>query len=242
VKKDPDVAHLVWGNLMGTLGGMVSNQGQLFGQAMDYFFTEGQQYLPDINRLAKEDTPEADDKLMHYMLEATRLNGETGVMRWVSEDVTIVDKTAPLGTQTYHLKDGDKVMVNLRAASHDPTAFPDPDKLDLNRPIDSYIHFGHGQHQCLGLPMTRVALTTMLKVVGRLDNLRPAPVTIGHSMTTSRVKKVVKEFVPGDLSVLPENWHYDQFLTENWDMYFPFPTSKYSQTLHFVEGLVLLTS
>ena len=51
-------------------------------------------------------------------------------------------------------------MVNLKSASRDPAAFPNPDVLDLTRPLDSYISLGHGAHQCMGLPMTRVALTT----------------------------------------------------------------------------------
>ena len=66
----------------------------------------------------------------------------------------------------------------------------------------------------------------MLKVIAKLDHLRPAPVAIGGTTVPSQVKKVVKEFVPGDLAKIPEAWHYHQFLTEDWDMYFPFPTSK----------------
>jgi hypothetical protein len=79
--------------------------------------------------------------------------------------------------------------------------------------------------------MTRVALTTMLKVIGRLDNLRPAPVSIGKERTTSQVKKIVKEFEPGDSATLPESWHYHIYLTEDWDGFFPFPTSKFAQIL-----------
>ena len=226
LKQGASVSDLVWGNIMGTLGGMVANQGQLFGQAMDYFMKEGREHLPAIHKLAKEDTSEADDKLMHYMWEAARLSGETGTIRRVKKDVAIEDHTKVLGKKTYHLKVGDQVMLNLKAASRDENAFKHPDMLDLNRPFDSYINLGYGPHQCLGLPMTRVALTTMLKVICRLDGLRPAPVTVGNHMRESEVKKVVKEFVPGDSKVLPESWHYHAFLTEDWDMYFPFPTSK----------------
>jgi hypothetical protein len=227
VKHEPNISKLVWGNIMGTAGGMVANQGQLFGQAMDYFFTEGKEYLPEINRLAKLDTPEADDELMHYLMEGARLNGETGAFRWVENDITVVDKTAHFDV-THHFKKGDKIMVNFKAAGRDPKHFPNPDALDLTRDLDSYLTLGYGPHQCLGLPMTRVALTTMLKVIGRLDNLRPAPVSIGKERTTSRVKKIVKEFEPGDSALFPESWHYHIYLTEDWDGFFPFPTSKSS--------------
>lgn len=221
---NPDVTDIVWGNIMGTCAGMVANQGQLFGQALDYLFSDaGAEHLPAIHDLAKTDSPEAFDTLMHYLMEFSRLNGETGVFRFATRDCTVTDRG-----QTHHLKPGDKIMLNLKAASRDPDAFPDPDRVVLTRPLDSYIHLGHGPHQCLGLPMTRVALTTMLKVIGRLDGLRPADVSVGHVPEKSRVKKVVKEFVPGDLKDFPESWHYHAFLTEDWDMYFPFPTSKSS--------------
>ncbi|KAK4548052.1 hypothetical protein LTR36_010772 [Oleoguttula mirabilis] len=227
---DPDADDLVWGNIMGTAGGMVANQGQLFGQAMDYFMTApGNKHWPAVQALARDDSDDAFDQLMHYFMEASRLNGETGVFRWVSRDMTedeaIIDKTKPLGERKYVLKKNARVMVDLKAASRDPTAFPNPDEVDLKRPLDKYIHLGHGPHQCLGLPMTRVALTTMLKVIARLDNLQPAPVSIGGNSVKSSVQKVVKEFVPGDLKDIPESWHYHAFLTEDWDMYFPFPTS-----------------
>ncbi|WPH04110.1 putative hem peroxidase superfamily, hem peroxidase, animal-type, cytochrome P450 superfamily [Acrodontium crateriforme] len=251
VKEQPDVKNLVWGQIMGTVGGMVANQGQLFGQALDYFFTEGQQYLADINRLAKLDTPEADDVLLHYLLEASRLNGETGALRRVANPITITDSTVPLGKKVYNFKPNDRVLVNMKAASRDPIAFPNPDALVLTRPVESYIHLGHGPHACLGAPMTYAALTTMLKVVGRLDGLRPAPVAVGPNSTTSRVKKVLRNFdfempaekisapkvdtaVSGSKNAdadvdghgnVPESWHYHAFLTEDWDQFFPFPTS-----------------
>lgn len=239
---DTNVTDLVWGNIMGTAGGMVANQGQLFGQALDWFFStpEGVETWPKVCELAKMDTEDADEKLMHYFMEASRLNGETGVMRWVQTDTPIeiidtpstADDKQPLGSKTYTFKQGDKIMVNLKAASRDPKAFPNPDAVDPTRPLDSYIHLGHGPHQCLGLPMTRVALTTMLKVIASLPKLQPAPVSIGGMTIPSKVKKVVKEFVPGDSAVVPEAWHYHEFLTEDWEMYFPFPASKSSNCLY----------
>lgn len=57
----------------------------------------------------------------------------------------------------------------------DPEVYPNPEKVCLDRPIDSYIVYGMGPHQCLGGEASRVALTAMLKVVGRLDNLRRTP-------------------------------------------------------------------
>lgn len=206
-------------NIMGTVGAMVTPQGQLFGQVMDYLFTEGRQHWPEVQKLAKQDTPEADDKLMRYALEFSRLASETGMARIVAKDVTIKD-----GDRELKFQPGDKIVVNLKAASRDPAGFPDPEQIKLNRPFEKYMHQGHGPHQCIGLPMATVVLTTMLKVLGKLENLRPAPAWPGPE---SKVKKVLRKFYEGD--DLPEDWHYHAYLTENWDMYLPFPTSECNQ-------------
>lgn len=209
-----DIKDIVWGNMLGTAGGMVANQGQLFGQIMDYLFTDGQKYLPELRALAMEpDSPANDDKWIHWFLELSRLGGETGVMRYASKDVVLRDFN-----RNVHFKAGDTVMVNFKAACLDASAFPDPENVHLDRPIDSYIHLGHGVHQCLGLPMTRVALSTMLKVVCRIEGLEPAPVYPGP---VSAVKKVKKSMGPG----VKDEWTYHAYMTEDWDMYFPFPTS-----------------
>jgi hypothetical protein len=92
--------------------------------------------------------------------------------------------------------------------------------------MESYIHLGHGPHQCLGLPMVRVACTTMLRKFFQLEKLRPATVSVGRQSVKSSVKKLVKEFEPGDSKTLPEGWNFHVYMMEDWDMFFPFPSSK----------------
>lgn len=59
------VDEIVWTHILPTAGGMVANQGQLFSQCLDYYLSdEGSIHLPEINRLAKENTPEADETLL----------------------------------------------------------------------------------------------------------------------------------------------------------------------------------
>ena len=58
-------AEIVYTHILPTAGGMVANQGQLFSQSLDYYLSEeGSVYLPEINRLAEEDTPEGDELLL----------------------------------------------------------------------------------------------------------------------------------------------------------------------------------
>lgn len=68
-----------------------------------------------------------------------------------------------------------QVPVLQVSASKDPVAFEEPEKVKLDRDMNAYAHFGFGPHRCLGLGLTKTALTTMLKVIGRLDNLRRTP-------------------------------------------------------------------
>jgi linoleate 8R-lipoxygenase/9,12-octadecadienoate 8-hydroperoxide 8R-isomerase len=57
--------QIVFTHLLPTAGGMVANQAQLFSQCLDYFLDpEAAAHLAEIQRLSKEDTPEADDLLL----------------------------------------------------------------------------------------------------------------------------------------------------------------------------------
>lgn len=213
---DKDSKNLVWGHLLGTAGGMVANQGQLFGQTIEYYLCneEGKKHWPAIQKLAQDDSEEAFEKLMHYTLEGGRLNGETAILRAVAKDTSVTE-----GGKTSELKAGSTVFVNLRAVSHDPTVFPNPDAVDLNRPLDSYVHLGHGPHKCLGEPMTRITLTTLLREVARLKNLRCAK---GPQGKIHKVEKPISGTEGGD------KYPYHAYLTENQDMFFPFPCCKSS--------------
>ena len=83
------------------------------------------------------------------------------------------------------------------------------------------MHYGYGPHECLGIEASQVALTAMLKVVGKLDGLRRAPGALGQLKKISR----------------PDGFHV--YMTENQGSYFPVPTSKCCLDMHafFGEGL-----
>ena len=51
---------------------MVANQAQAFGQIVDFYLGPGQEHLPEINRIAKLNMDEADEILLHYVMEAIR--------------------------------------------------------------------------------------------------------------------------------------------------------------------------
>jgi cytochrome P450 len=98
--------------------------------------------------------------------EFLRFNGPVSFTsaRFATEDVE-------LGGQP--VRRGDRVLVSLSSASHDPAAFSDPEELDIARSISRQLAFGQGAHICLGAPLARlegeIAFTTLLR---RLPNLR----------------------------------------------------------------------
>lgn len=181
---------------------MVPNQSQVFTQMLDFYLGEGQEHLPEIQRLARLDTEEADTKLLHYAMEGIRLAGTFGSYRRSTVTTTIQD-----GEHSIPVKPGDNLFCSFVSANRDPIHFPDPHRVRIDRPLESYIHYGIGSHRCLGMEASRVALTAMLKVVGSLKGLRRAPGPQGQ------LKKIPR---PGGFYV---------YMTENHGSYFPFPTT-----------------
>ncbi|PYI02221.1 heme peroxidase [Aspergillus sclerotiicarbonarius CBS 121057] len=196
-------AEIVWTHVLPTAGGMVANQAQLFSQCLDYYLSEeGSTYLPEIQRLAKEDTSEADSLLLRYFMEGARLRSSVALPRVVAKPTVVEDGGSKLA-----FKPGQAVLCNMVSASMDPVSFPEPEKVKLDRDMSLYAHFGFGPHQCLGMGICKLALTTMLRVVGRLENLRRAPGPQG------RLKKITG---PGGIAM---------YMTADQSSYWPFPST-----------------
>lgn len=53
---------------------------------------------------------------------------------------------------------GDRVILMLWAANHDPARFPEPGRLDVRRDAAGHLAFGAGPHSCPGAPLIRMAV------------------------------------------------------------------------------------
>jgi cytochrome P450 len=60
------------------------------------------------------------------------------------------------------IRANDSLRICLLAANNDPTVFPEPEKIDLNRPVSRQIAFGVGIHHCLGGYIARALAETMV--------------------------------------------------------------------------------
>lgn len=75
---------------------------------------------------------------------------QNGQRRVATEDIEI-------GGQT--IKAGEGIIIDLSPANWDAAAFPDPERLDLQRPdADKNLAFGYGRHQCVGQQLARAEL------------------------------------------------------------------------------------
>jgi hypothetical protein len=65
-----------------------------------------------------------------------------------------------------HMAKDDDVLLCLGAANYDPSVFPEPEKLLLDRPnSDRHIAFGYGLHVCLGAHLARLQLQAYLSEI-----------------------------------------------------------------------------
>ena len=65
------------------------------------------------------------------------------------------------------LKAGDRLVLLIGAAHHDPTLFPEPERFDIDRRAEGLLGFGAGLHSCVGARLARlearVAVSALLE-------------------------------------------------------------------------------
>ena len=106
--------------------------------------------------------------------ELLRYDGPSGAQ------VRIVSQTHALHGKT--LAAGQRVFIMLNAANRDPRAYPDPDRLDLERDGPPHLSFGFGIHICLGFPLARtegqVAFPALLQRYRSIEPMTTSPAWI----------------------------------------------------------------
>ncbi|MFC5748970.1 cytochrome P450 [Actinomadura rugatobispora] len=111
-------------------------------------------------RLAK--LPELPPAAVEELLRYVPLGSDTGMPRVAARDVELGGAA---------IRAGETVLVARPAANRDPSAFPDPEELALDRDGNPHLAFGHGIHHCLGAHLARLELN---EAIGGLLRRFPA--------------------------------------------------------------------
>ncbi|MEV4319565.1 cytochrome P450 [Actinocrispum sp. NPDC049592] len=97
------------------------------------------------------------------------------VLRWDSSvQYTVRAATEPVTVEGVDIPEGTMVVVLLAGANRDPQVFPDPARLDLDRPNSrDHLSFSSGIHYCVGAGLARLeAATAMRLLFQRFPHLR----------------------------------------------------------------------
>lgn len=109
--------------------------------------------------------PAAVEELLRYVSPVHTLSRRT------LQEVTIRGVTIPEKSSVY---------LCVGAANRDADRFPDPEKLDINRPPTRSLGFGYGIHYCLGASLARIesqiAFETILRRLPNLSLTNETPV------------------------------------------------------------------
>lgn len=100
--------------------------------------------------------------------EMLRMPGDNGggILRYARTDMRIGNAQVKLG---------DLVLLDITAANHDASLFPDPDRVDVTRKGPAHLTFGHGAHFCVGAPLARLELEIVFgQLIPRFPAMRLA--------------------------------------------------------------------
>ncbi|QSZ34092.1 hypothetical protein DSL72_005680 [Monilinia vaccinii-corymbosi] len=67
---------------------------------------------------------------------------------------------------------GTVALLDFPLAHQDPKIFPEPEKVDLERDLDTYLMFGWGRHACIGRDAGLKGMVSVFRSIVGLENLR----------------------------------------------------------------------
>lgn len=138
-------------------GSGAHNPSYLIGASLEFFANR-----PDIYDIYRSE-PEKRNAVLNEILRL--YPAELAMVRYAAEDFEMKGIQIPKGAQ---------IRFMLNSANRDPQAFPNPNEVDLNRPLrPSHLSFGIGHHGCAGAVLARLEgeaiLTAIAKRVERIE-------------------------------------------------------------------------
>lgn len=101
-----------------------------------------------------------------------------------------------------HFKEGERLYISWAMANRDPSVFPDPNKIILDRKGNRHFSFGLGIHRCIGSNVGRTVFKSMLTaVLDRMPDYRCDPEGTVHYETIGVIqgmRHLPATFTPGE--------------------------------------------
>lgn len=108
--------------------------------------------------------------------EAIRLESP---IRWLSR---VAGKDTVIGG--VGIRAGERVLVFYGAANRDERHWPEPDRFDITRQNHGQLGFGHGEHQCVGMPLARMEIAAILEaLIDQIAEMRVLNHTYGDNQS-----------------------------------------------------------
>lgn len=120
---------------------------------------------PQLAEIVRAEPDPHTPRMAALVEELLRRDGPmlTAIRRFPLEDLRIGETTVPAG---------DTVLLAIASANRDSQHITNPDEIDLDRPSNGHLGFGHGPHYCLGAPLARMEVRTALwTAIHRLSDL-----------------------------------------------------------------------
>ncbi|MFC3962256.1 cytochrome P450 [Nocardia jiangsuensis] len=145
---------------------------------------------PDQRELLSREREElldpATEEFLRYFTPAP------GDGRTIAEDVEL---------QETEFREGDRLWLSWAMANRDPSVFPDPTEVVLDRKGNRHFSFGLGIHRCIGSNVARTVFKSMLTaVLDRMPDYRCDPEGTVHYETIGVIqgmRKLPATFTPG---------------------------------------------
>jgi cytochrome P450 len=155
-------------NVCGLLVGAIETTAQAIVQATEQILIR-----PDVLRRAADVAGKgASDEFEGIVWEALRFNPITTLVFRYCERDTVIAAGTPYETP---VTKGTVLAVCLASAMFDEAAVPDAEEFRDGQPFDSYLHFGFGNHECLGKYVGKVMIPEAVRQVVKLPGVRPLP-------------------------------------------------------------------
>ncbi|QSS58355.1 hypothetical protein I7I51_07779 [Histoplasma capsulatum] len=207
-KSVQEIADIMIFTALGGIGAAISTLAEI----LEFMIAvpENVEHLEAFRHLTLENSERADNDLRRYVLEMQRLTAGHVTMR-------VATQPGKFGNQSF--QPGEQIIAYFAAACRDPEAYPEPEKIKLDRPLEKYIAFGDGPHQCFGRELALAYLVGVLKQVTSLKNIRPALGGMGV------LKRIKRNGIPYYLS---EDWSTFTGYASTWQLQFDDPDSVVS--------------